>query len=111
MKTDLPARLKEIFAQALQKDAGVERERYLVEACQGNAELRQQLDSLLNAHEQAGDFLGQTMRLPPPDVEPDPVGTMIGRYKLLEKIGEGGFGVVYMAEQQDPVQRKVALKI
>src|SRR5215467_10026870 len=61
--------------------------------------------------EQAGDFLGQTIKLTPPDVVIEPTGMMIGRYKLLEKLGEGGFGVVYMAEQQEPVQRKVALKI
>jgi serine/threonine protein kinase len=47
----------------------------------------------------------------PPDFIIEATGVMIGRYKLLEKIGEGGFGVVYMAEQQAPVQRKVALKI
>jgi hypothetical protein len=63
-------------------------------------------------YEQAGDFLGQTIKLPPSDFVIEPTGTMIGRYKLLAKIGEGGFGVVYMAEQQkEPVQRKVALKI
>jgi hypothetical protein len=48
---------------------------------------------------------------PASDFQIERTGTMIGRYKLLEKIGEGGFGVVYMAEQQEPVQRKVALKI
>src|SRR5262245_6271879 len=45
------------------------------------------------------------------DIQIELIGTMIGRYKLLQKIGEGGFGVVYMAEQVEPVQRKVALKI
>jgi WD40 repeat protein len=104
-------RLKEVFAQALRTEAPAERESYLAEACKGDPELREQVDSLLRAHEQAGDFFSQTVRLPSPDFEPDPVGTMIGRYKLLEKIGEGGFGVVYLAEQQEPVQRKVALKI
>ncbi len=104
-------RLKEIFGQALQIKSAAERETYLARACQGEPELRSQVDSLLQAHEKAGDFLGQTMRLSQAGFELEPPGTMIGRYKLLEKIGEGGFGVIYMAEQQVPVQRKVALKI
>ncbi len=104
-------RLKEIFGQALQIKSAAERETYLARACHGEPELRRQVDSLLRAHEQAGDFLSQTMPLPSSDFEIQPLGTLIGRYKLLEKIGEGGFGVVYMAEQQVPVQRKVALKI
>src|SRR6266446_313243 len=103
--------LKELFAQELERKSAAERENFLSEACKHQPEVRQQVYSLLRAHEQAGDFLGQTIRLPPPDFDPEAVGTMIGRYKLLEKIGEGGFGVVYMAEQQEPVQRKVALKI
>src|SRR6266571_505532 len=103
--------LKEIFGQALQIKSAAERETYLARACHGEPELRRQVDSLLRAHEQAGDFLSQTMPLPSSDFEIQPLGTLIGRYKLLEKIGEGGFGVVYMAEQQVPVQRKVALKI
>ena len=53
----------------------------------------------------------QTAVLPESDFQVERTGTMIGRYKLLEKIGEGGFGVVFMAEQVEPVQRKVALKI
>ncbi len=103
--------LKEIFGQALQIKSAAERETYLARACHGEPELRRQVDSLLRAHEQAGDFLSQTMPLPSSDFEIQPLGTLIGRYKLLEKIGEGGFGVVYMAEQQQPVRRKVALKI
>src|SRR6266567_760325 len=104
-------RLKELFSQALERKSPAELENFLAEACKYQPELRSQVESLLRAHEQAGDFLGQTMQLPPTVFEPEPVGTIIGRYKLLEKIGEGGFGVVYMAEQQEPVQRKVALKI
>jgi WD40 repeat protein len=104
-------RVKEIFGHALLLRSTAERERYLALACQGDAELRQQVESLLAAHEGAGNFLGQTIKVPPPDFVIEPTGTMIGRYRLLEKIGEGGFGVVYMAEQQEPVQRKVALKI
>src|SRR6266571_4828372 len=104
-------RLKELFVQALERKSPAERENFLAEACKEQPGLRSQVESLLQAHEQAGDFLGQTIKLPPAEFESEPLGTMIGRYKLLEKIGEGGFGVVYMAEQQEPVQRKVALKI
>src|SRR6266853_3490333 len=104
-------RLKELFAQALERKTPEEREEFLAEACQDQPEMRSQVESLLRAHEQAGDFLSQTIKLPPADFELEPPGTMIGRYKLLEKIGEGGFGAVYMAEQQEPVQRKAALKI
>ena len=105
------ARIKEIFAQALERKSPVEREKYLAEACQGDQEMRREIESLLRAGEQAGDFLGQTMRIPGADIVTERTGTMIGRYKLLQKIGEGGFGVVYMAEQTEPVQRKVALKV
>jgi eukaryotic-like serine/threonine-protein kinase len=104
-------RIKEIFGQALEKTSPAERDKYLAEACQGDQALRREVESLLRAGEQAGDFLGQTMQVPVADFASERTGTMIGRYKLLQKIGEGGFGVVYMAEQQEPVQRKVALKI
>src|SRR5215472_4677176 len=104
-------RVKEIFGQALAIESATGRKKYLDEACQGDAEMRQQVEALLAAHVQAGDFLSQTIQLPPPDFVIEPTGMMIGRYKLLEKIGEGGFGVVYMAEQQEPVKRKVALKV
>ena len=104
-------RIKEIFAQALERKSPAEREKYLAEACQGDQEWRREIESLLRAGEQAGDFLGQTMRIPGADMVTERTGTMIGRYKLLQKIGEGGFGAVYMAEQTEPVQRKVALKI
>ena len=104
-------RIKEIFAQALEKKSPVEREEFLAEACQGEPELRREVESLLRAGEQAGDFLGQTMRIPGAGFVTESTGTMIGRYKLLQQIGEGGFGAVFMAEQMEPVRRKVALKI
>ena len=60
---------------------------------------------------QAGEMPENTAASPGPDLLPVQIGTTIGRYKLLQQIGEGGFGVVFMAEQTEPVQRKVALKI
>jgi serine/threonine protein kinase/Tfp pilus assembly protein PilF len=104
-----------VFVEALQLSAG-ERSVYLERACGADAELRQAVERLLNAHDRAGDFLEH----PPPDAMPDPgleasMGEKprdrIGRYKLLQQIGEGGCGVVYMAEQEEPIRRRVALKI
>ena len=102
---------REIFADALELQSPEERERYLAQACGSDHALRQEVESLLTAHQEGGGFLQPT---PSPPSEP-PLGggpgTVIGRYKLLEVIGEGGFGRVFMAEQLEPVQRKVALKI
>ena len=87
---------------------------YLAETCDGDDKLRCRVRDLLDANAAAGSFLE------PPAVQPvavvdEPIregpGTIIGPYKLLEQIGEGGFGLVFMAEQQQPVRRKVALKI
>ena len=99
-----------IFAEALALTDAIERRVYLDRACTDSA-LRREVESLLLAHEQAGRFLQKTILLPPSDFTIERTGTMIGRYKLLQKIGEGGFGAVYMAEQVEPVQRKVAVKI
>ena len=104
-------RLGAIFAEALTKAAPEERARFLDAACGADAELRRQVDSLLEAHAQAGDFLQQPLLAangPPVGEGP---GGVVGRYKLLEQIGEGGFGIVFMAEQFEPVRRLVALKI
>jgi serine/threonine protein kinase len=88
---------------------------YLDQACGTNHELRREVESLLRAHEQPGSFLqSQAGRLPATiDVEPiaERPGTVIGPYKLMEQIGAGGMGLVFVAEQQHPVCRKVALKI
>src|SRR5690349_1182622 len=91
--------VESIFGEALRLSVPAERETYLERACAGNQELRQEVVALLSAHAQAGDFLHQTRVLPASDFLIERTGTMIGRYKLLQKIGEGGFGVVYMAEQ------------
>ncbi len=92
-----------------------DRRTYLDEACRGNAQLRDDVEALLTAGEQAGSFLespasGVTAAVDSSELSEQP-GSVIGPYKLLEQIGEGGMGVVFMAEQQEPVRRKVALKV
>ncbi len=104
-------RIKETFSQALHQRSPAERERYLTEACRDEPELRRQVESLLLAHEQAGEFLGQAGKPASASFGAECAGAMIGRYKLLEPIGEGGFGTVWMAEQEEPLRRRVALKV
>ncbi len=88
-----------------------------VDECSPDSQVRDRLNVLLEAHEEASDFLETpAVRAPVLDlVTQSPLaegaGTTIGRYKLLELIGEGGFGAVYMADQKEPVRRRVALKI
>jgi eukaryotic-like serine/threonine-protein kinase len=104
-------KLRSIFAEALTKAPSEERERYLATACGPDADLRRQVDTLLLADGQAGDFLRQkTIVLKNPSIGEGP-GSVVGRYKLLQQIGEGGCGVVYIAEQEQPVRRRVALKV
>jgi serine/threonine protein kinase len=115
---DLPDRELAVFSQARRLPAG-QRAVYLDAACAGDAPLRQRVEELLQASEEAGGFLENPAAVPPepggsvrlaavPVVE---LGDRIGRYKLLQQIGEGGCGVVYMAEQEQPVRRWVALKV
>jgi serine/threonine protein kinase len=109
------AREREIFLAALERPSPGERSAFLDTACGDDAALRARLESLLRHHAE-GDFLedpaAELKRMPPADPSVgDGVGTVIGRYKLREKIGEGGCGVVYVAEQEEPVRRKVALKV
>ncbi len=115
MKDASPEMLS-LFCGALERSSADERAGYLAAACGQNVELRERIEALLRAHEQAGVFLWDKSAVGDPRATvDDPIserpGTVIGPYKLLEQIGEGGFGVVFMAEQQQPVRRKVALKI
>src|SRR6266404_9609289 len=102
-----------------------ERAAYLDEACAGDAVLRQRVEELLVAGDEAGGFLQEpasgAQRTREALASPNPLqkfaapaekaGDRIGRYKLLQQIGEGGCGAVYMAEQEEPVRRRVALKV
>ncbi len=85
------------------------RSAFLDARCRGDAELRKTVESLLKAHDEAGAFFASPTSAAPP--EDSAAGQRVGRYKLLQRIGEGGFGTVYMAEQETPVRRRVALKI
>jgi WD40 repeat protein len=90
-----------------------ERAAFLAGACGNDEALRRQVTELLQANSEAGAFLPAEPRPFENPTSPAEAlaGTIIGRYKLLQKIGEGGMGVVYMAEQEEPVRRRVALKI
>jgi serine/threonine protein kinase/tetratricopeptide (TPR) repeat protein len=120
-----------IFNQA-RRLAKVARETYLREACKNDSELRRLIDDLLVAHAKQGEFLAEPTHAGPPEAAEKrgaadhageamtelpasslnaPESKLIGRYKLLQHIGEGGFGEVWMAEQREPIKRRVALKI
>ncbi|MCU0871566.1 MAG: protein kinase [Pirellulaceae bacterium] len=106
---------EQLFHEALEQPAE-RRAAYLDAACQGDANLRDRVELLLRVHANPGSFLaspahrvdlGVTLDHFPPEGP----GIQIGPYKLLQEIGHGGMGVVYMAEQTEPVKRQVALKI
>ncbi len=105
----------EIFLAAVEKKTPGERAAFVDGACGENAELRAQVEGLLKSHDAAGSFLEQPLFDASPTVDPPAIAegpsTVIGPYKLLQQIGEGGFGIVFMAEQTQPVRRKVALKV
>src|SRR6185369_10022048 len=110
---------RDIFIAALQREDPAERRAYLDEACAGRPELREQVEALLRLNEGAGSFLEQpavdlpaTGGVPEPDTSTtgEMPGSMIGPYKLIEPIGEGGMGTVWMAHQTEPVKRIVAVK-
>ena len=110
---------KDIFAEALAIPRDGDRAAFLDDACAANPALRADVEALLAAHHRAGSFLESPplgLSTTRPDVDPaprspEPAGTMVGPYKLLERIGEGGMGSVYMAEQLQPVRRRVAVKL
>ncbi len=105
-----------VFLDCIEMETPAERRAHLHRVCGGNQRLRAGVEALLAAHERLGTIAhkpnaavpAETVTVPPGGVGP---GTIIGPYKLLEQIGEGGFGVVFMAEQQQPMHRRVALKV
>jgi serine/threonine protein kinase/tetratricopeptide (TPR) repeat protein len=107
--TDRRLSERSIFEAAIEKGSPEERAAYLSQACGSSSGLRQGVEALLAVHERLGDIsLSATVDEP---AVTERSGTRIGPYKLLEQIGEGGFGVVFMAEQTQPIRRKVALKV
>src|SRR5262249_55183500 len=103
-----------IFLHAIGLASSADRAAYLDEACRDNPQLRAELDALLAAHDRLGGAA-------PPSIRPEATGALtpstetagavIGPYKLLEQVGEGGMGTVWMAEQKEPIQRRVAVKV
>src|SRR5215468_3457592 len=107
-------KIDQIFWNARQLASEDARCAYLDRACNDDAELRRLVEKLLRAQPKAAAFLEQPLADSPATVD-EPIregpGTVIGPYKLMEQIGEGGMGLVFVAEQQQPVRRKVALKV
>jgi WD40 repeat protein/serine/threonine protein kinase len=118
-------RVKNIFLAAVEQTEPWEREACLREACEDDTGLRRRVEALLRRHEQADSLLDRPAFEPPAipgrqpnengdagaDLGHEATGTRLGPYKLLQRIGEGGMGAVWMAEQQAPVRRLVALKV
>jgi serine/threonine protein kinase len=104
-----------IFHIARQLTSGEARATYLDQVCAGDASLRERVEALLGIHEQEPSFLNSGSPNLPPTAVAQPLterpGATIGRYRLMEQIGEGGMGTVFVAEQERPIRRKVAIKV
>jgi serine/threonine protein kinase/tetratricopeptide (TPR) repeat protein len=109
-----PQKVRSIFLTAVENYAPDQWSVYLSDACAGDQALRNRVEVLLRAHGQANSLLDAAGQLPTAMIDSpgrEGPGAVIGQYKLLQEIGEGGMGTVFMAEQTHPVQRTVALKI
>ena len=106
-------RVQSLFLAAVENPTEL-RGSFLDEQCDGDEELKGRVLQLLASHEQTGSFMDRQppWQIPTTDSEPtENVGQKIGPYKLREKIGEGGMGIVFVTEQERPIRRKVALKV
>src|SRR5262249_47808692 len=110
-----PQQAKALFLQAVEKHDPDQWPAFLDQACAGQPELRRRVEMLLEAHREAGTAAHQPGDAGPPPRQaresPEQLGGIIGAYKLIEQIGEGGMGTVWMAQQTEPVKRLVALKL
>ncbi len=110
-------RLEEVFAEALQCSGEADRTAFLMRACGDDDGLRSRVEGLLSAHQQAGSFLDSPVIDPQATVIAGDAqrelaaDSRVGPYRILQVLGEGGFGVVYLASQEEPVRRQVALKV
>jgi serine/threonine protein kinase len=105
---------RSLFLAVLEIANPAEQAAYLDQACAGDPALRSQVERLLKAYQEPGHFMevpAHALVATVDEATTERAGSVIGPYKLLEQIGEGGFGVVFMAEQQEPIRRKVALKV
>lgn len=99
-----------IFSEVLERPSS-ERRAFLDGVCAADPAMRRRIEKLLAAHEDDLGFMGQPAGQLVGETRSEQIGTQVGRYKLREQIGEGGMGIVYVADQKEPVKRKVALKI
>jgi eukaryotic-like serine/threonine-protein kinase len=105
------SRVRSIFLAAVESVEPARWTAYLDEQCAGDAELRRQVEILLQAHQQANSLLDAPLGATIDEPGNDRPGATIGPYKLLEPIGEGGMGTVWMAQQSEPIKRQVAIKL
>jgi serine/threonine protein kinase/WD40 repeat protein len=115
--SDSDPSLRTIFLEAIELPDALQRSEYLAKACGPDSAQRQKIEDLISAHVAAGGFLvtqhDSSERVPVnvDQASNEAPGLIISRYKLLQRLGEGGCGVVYMAEQIEPVRRRIALKV